>query len=285
MILYITTNKLKLKMSAKNSICKNENIELIQEIEQLKNSLKEDENKKKIIEECIEEVKKLKEEIEYLKNWLYIYNEKIVENEKLKEENKEKIEKIKEENENLKKCLHGVMIIENIYNEKNEKLIEENEKLKEENKEKIEKLIEENENLNEFIIENIYNEKNEKLIEENKKLEKCLINSKDEPLLLKIIGENKQLKIHLDELERDYDEISNILRDEIENEFEEKLKNNCCICKDKTSNIVFISCGHLCVCSDCFNTLLKNSLKEDEDNVLQCPLCRGHYLGHIRIFK
>ena len=244
MILYITTNKLKLKMSAKNSICKNENIELIQEIEQLKNSLKEDENKKKIIEECIEEVKKLKEEIEYLKNWLYIYNEKIVENEKLKEENKEKIEKIKEENENLKKCLHGVMIIENIYNEKNEKLIE-----------------------------------------ENKKLEKCLINSKDEPLLLKIIGKNKQLKIHLDELERDYDEISNILRDEIENEFEEKLKNNCCICKDKTSNIVFISCGHLCVCSDCFNTLLKNSLKEDEDNVLQCPLCRGHYLGHIRIFK
>ena len=247
--------QLKLKMSAKNPICKNENIELIQEIEQLKNSLKEDENKKKIIEECIEEVKKLKEENENLKKWLYIYNEKIEENEKLKEENKEKIEKLIEENENLKKCLHGVMIIENIYNEKNEKLIE-----------------------------------------ENKKLEKCLINSKDEPLLLKIIGENKQLKDNLDELQEQrndiYDEISDNLREEIENEFEEKieklkkeLENNCCICMREESNIVFTSCGHLCACSDCFNTLLKNSLKEDEDNLLQCPLCRGHYLGHLRIFK
>jgi len=249
-------------MSAKNSICKNKNIELIQEIEQLKNSLKEDENKNKIIEECIEEVKKLKEEIEYLKNWLYIYNEKIVENEKLKEENKEKIEKLIEENENLKKCLHGVMIIENIYNEKNEKLIE-----------------------------------------ENKKLEKCLINSKDEPLLLKIIGENKQLigenkqlKDNLDFIQelKNYgeNEIRDSLREEIEKKLEkelEKLKKEleifCCICKNVDSNIVFTSCGHLCACSDCFNTLLKNSLKEDEDNVLQCPLCRGHYLGYIRIFK
>ena len=199
---------------------------------------------------------------------------------------KKEIKRLKEENKEIKNnyiILFDYLGHIKILEKELEKLKEEIEKLKEEKKEL------------ENLLNNLphYEEENKKLYE--------LIHTK-EPNILDTIEENEKLIIknndlmeNLDELqeiidnlreelENNCDEISDNLREEIENEFEEK-KLNCCICKGEESNIVFTSCGHLCSCSDCFNTLLKNSLKEDDKITLQCPLCRNSYLGHIRIFK
>ena len=224
--------------------------------------------------ELKKEIKRLKEENKEIKNnyiilFDYLGHIKILEKEleKLKEE----IEKLKEEKKELENLLNNLPH----YEEENKKLYE----LIHTKEPNILDTIEENEKLiikNNDLMENL-----DELQEIIDNLREELENNCDE------ISDNLREEIENDFAEKllfyeknDFKEI----REEIENEFEEK-KLNCCICKGEESNIVFTSCGHLCACSDCFNTLLKNSLKEDEDNILQCPLCRGHYLGHIRIFK
>ncbi|QHN71088.1 Ring domain protein [Mollivirus kamchatka] len=42
----------------------------------------------------------------------------------------------------------------------------------------------------------------------------------------------------------------------------------CCVCLCETPRIIFDTCGHLCVCDDCWTRLLKASSE------VQCPLCR-----------
>ena len=224
--------------------------------------------------ELKKEIKRLKEENKEIKNnyiilFDYLGHIKILEKEleKLKEE----IEKLKEEKKELENLLNNLPH----YEEENKKLYE----LIHTKEPNILDTIEENEKLiikNNDLMENL-----DELQEIIDNLREELENNCDE------ISDNLREEIENDFAEKllfyeknDFKEI----REEIENEFEEK-KLNCCICKGEESNIVFTSCGHLCSCSDCFNTLLKNSLKEDDKITLQCPLCRNSYLGHIRIFK
>lgn len=47
----------------------------------------------------------------------------------------------------------------------------------------------------------------------------------------------------------------------------------CCVCMDKPSNIVLISCGHLCLCSECSIEYKTNT----------CPICRTNI--RMRITK
>jgi len=46
----------------------------------------------------------------------------------------------------------------------------------------------------------------------------------------------------------------------------------CCTCLNTTASYIFVSCGHLCICSDCEQRL--------EDR--KCPLWRKEYIHCIR---
>lgn len=48
----------------------------------------------------------------------------------------------------------------------------------------------------------------------------------------------------------------------------EKLDNKCTICLENSCNIIFIPCGHLCMCYEC-------SSKYDKYNFSLCPICRS----------
>lgn len=41
----------------------------------------------------------------------------------------------------------------------------------------------------------------------------------------------------------------------------------CCICMDNESNMVFVPCGHLCICTSCADTI-RNQFNT------KCPMCR-----------
>ena len=47
----------------------------------------------------------------------------------------------------------------------------------------------------------------------------------------------------------------------------------CCICMDKRRSIVFLPCGHVCVCNTCAKDLI------------QCPLCRVQIQQKIIIYR
>ena len=60
------------------------------------------------------------------------------------------------------------------------------------------------------------------------------------------------------------------LKNEI-NEKEEKIEeldNKCSVCFTNKSNIVFIPCGHLCMCNICNNRYIQH-------NMSFCPICRS----------
>ena len=50
----------------------------------------------------------------------------------------------------------------------------------------------------------------------------------------------------------------------IKNEKIKELKNECCICLEKTSTFLFINCGHYCICNLCNDKYINN----------MCPKCR-----------
>ncbi|KAK7582361.1 hypothetical protein V9T40_013806 [Parthenolecanium corni] len=57
------------------------------------------------------------------------------------------------------------------------------------------------------------------------------------------------------------------------NTLNEVLQNECVICLEKQSNIVFLPCGHLCTCSNC--SLCVN----------QCPLCRCDIESKMQVYS
>ena len=53
--------------------------------------------------------------------------------------------------------------------------------------------------------------------------------------------------------------------------------NECCMCLEKTKNIVLVPCNHLCVCESCAEDLMKNPKAS-------CPLCRATVEKIIKVF-
>lgn len=49
----------------------------------------------------------------------------------------------------------------------------------------------------------------------------------------------------------------------------DKLDSKCGICFENSCSIVFIPCGHLCMCNEC-------SSKYDNYNLSCCPICRSN---------
>ena len=49
----------------------------------------------------------------------------------------------------------------------------------------------------------------------------------------------------------------------------------CNICLMSTSNIIFVPCNHLGVCSECFKEMLKANKNQLIAKALMCPLCRA----------
>jgi len=49
----------------------------------------------------------------------------------------------------------------------------------------------------------------------------------------------------------------------------EELDNKCSVCFTNKSNIIFIPCGHLCMCNDCNN-------RYTQYNMSFCPMCRSN---------
>ena len=58
---------------------------------------------------------------------------------------------------------------------------------------------------------------------------------------------------------------------------ENSTKPQCIGCKEKESNVVFLLCGHMCVCRDCARGIAKNDLK--------CPMCRTVPVRIARVFS
>jgi hypothetical protein len=56
--------------------------------------------------------------------------------------------------------------------------------------------------------------------------------------------------------------------------------HNCCVCLEPINGIfALIPCGHTNVCPTCFENLKKN-----EQNIIECPICRQNVNNHIRIY-
>lgn len=89
--------------------------------------------------------------------------------------------------------------------------------------------------------------------------------------------------------------------DEIEDEIqtqEENVSNTpvlqlmpCCICMDRTSEVLMHPCGHLKVCSDCWESMLNyyseamakfldRNLADEYRPALRCPFCRVEVTEH-----
>jgi len=54
-------------------------------------------------------------------------------------------------------------------------------------------------------------------------------------------------------------------------------ESKCVVCKDDWSDIVYVNCGHLCLCEYC-------SLHMDAREMSECPMCRKRG-GKIMIFS
>ena len=105
-------------------------------------------------------------------------------------------------------------------------------------------------------------------MEEHKKI----INACDERCVLlqhKIKNWNNKCNI----LEKDKKKFKNMYQSIKNNRF-----GNCSICCTKKATHAFIPCGHLCICSDCFNELLDRDLEEE------CIYCRSDESEIVQIF-
>jgi len=63
-----------------------------------------------------------------------------------------------------------------------------------------------------------------------------------------------------------------IEKDNIIEEFDKKC---CSVCFINESNIIFIPCGHLCMCNQCYNKYLEHNM-----NMTLCPICRSYSSGY-----
>ena len=57
-------------------------------------------------------------------------------------------------------------------------------------------------------------------------------------------------------------------------EKEDELDKKCSVCLTNKSNIIFIPCGHLCMCNDCDS-------KFSRFNISFCPMCRSNGTRHV----
>jgi len=75
------------------------------------------------------------------------------------------------------------------------------------------------------------------------------------------------LRSKLNSLKKKIKEKEKILKEK-EEEIEE-LDKKCSICFTNKSNIIFIPCGHLCMCNNC-------NKKYNQYNLSFCPICRSN---------
>lgn len=54
---------------------------------------------------------------------------------------------------------------------------------------------------------------------------------------------------------------------------EATIQNECVICMEKETEIVFLPCGHLCCCNSCQKTLI------------ECPICRGKLERRVKVIR
>lgn len=66
------------------------------------------------------------------------------------------------------------------------------------------------------------------------------------------------------------------LKNEIKDKEEriEELDKKCSVCFTNKSNIIFIPCGHLCMCNDCNNRCAQY-------NMSFCPICRSNGTRYV----
>lgn len=66
------------------------------------------------------------------------------------------------------------------------------------------------------------------------------------------------------------------LKNEIKDKEEriEELDKKCSVCFTNKSNIIFIPCGHLCICNDCNNRCAQY-------NMSFCPICRSNGTRYV----
>lgn len=55
-------------------------------------------------------------------------------------------------------------------------------------------------------------------------------------------------------------------------------EENCAICCASEPSIVFLQCGHECICEEC---LRGTAAQETEDIIKKCPLCRAHIVAKV----
>lgn len=60
----------------------------------------------------------------------------------------------------------------------------------------------------------------------------------------------------------------------MEQVYPDEVSGLCVICAEKTSQVAFISCGHLCVCEDCAERVTD-----------VCPICRSVFTAKHRIYN
>lgn len=67
------------------------------------------------------------------------------------------------------------------------------------------------------------------------------------------------------------------LKNEIKDKEEklEELDNKCSVCFTNKSNIIFIPCGHLCICDDCVYN------EYTQKYISSCPMCRSNGIRYL----
>ncbi len=122
-------------------------------------------------------------------------------------------------------------------------------------------------------------------IVENDEAHKHVVASlnKDKYLILskynEVLEENASLKSMIaNDRNRHYKSVQKLKGecDEMKTKYEEALKKigkdeatTCSICLDNKSNVIFVSCGHVCACVDC-----KNALPDVKRQQKRCPYCK-----------
>jgi len=80
------------------------------------------------------------------------------------------------------------------------------------------------------------------------------------------------LKKNIVDLKNQIKKLNDEIKDK-ENKIEQ-LDNKCSVCFNNKSNIIFIPCGHLCMCNECNNRCTQY-------NMSFCPICRSSGNGYV----
>ena len=94
-------------------------------------------------------------------------------------------------------------------------------------------------------------------------------------------ADNEQLSKELDQLKKTHQNAAHKAKKtavDLRKQLKKQQGNaNCCICQDKTKNILLRPCNHLAVCEYCVEEILTRRDKG-------CPLCREKIEDHIKVF-